>query len=124
MYIYDGLDDSGSGEELEQERLALENDSDEPPTEETQIIKGLCRVKYQFLYKLSDPEFWKENDRKIAARFAKRKQRLRDFCENYYRNISAAGKDVSYHDWSHKSRHFYVGDGPHQGWILYLILNQ
>ena len=43
LYIYDSLDDSGSGEELEQERLALENDSDEPPTEESQIIKGFVR---------------------------------------------------------------------------------
>ena len=39
--LYNDLDDGGSGEEMEQERMALENDADEPTTSEPQIITGL-----------------------------------------------------------------------------------
>ena len=102
-YIFDDLDDGGSGEEMEQERMALEHDSDDD------VDNNVAQPEI-----ITDPEFWAENDRKIARRFALRKARLRDFCDNYYRNVSTDGHDVSYHDWSHKSRHFYVGDGPHK----------
>ena len=37
---------------------------------------------------ITDPEFWADNDRKIEARFAQRKARLRDFCENTFRQSS------------------------------------
>ena len=66
---------SNSGEELEQQRLELEIDS-EPPESPTGVEI------------ITDPEFWAENDRKIEERMKLRKERLRHFCENVYRNIS------------------------------------
>ena len=82
-YILDDLD--GSGEDI---TLELHDDNKPEPI-------------------ITDSEFWAENDRKIARRFALRKARLREFCDNY----SANGHDK---DWSNKPRHFYVGDGPHK----------
>ena len=64
-----------SGEELEQQRLELEIDS-EPPESPTGVEI------------ITDPEFWAENDRKIEERMKLRKERLRHFCENVYRNVS------------------------------------
>ena len=61
-------------------------------------------------YHENDAEFWRENDRKIEARLAARKKRLENYCENIY----PAELDHSMHDWKHKTRHFYVGDGPHK----------
>ena len=58
----------------------------------------------------NDVEFWRANDEKIEARLAARKKRL----ENYCKNIYPAELDHSMHDWQHKTRHFYVGDGPHK----------
>ena len=66
---------SNSGEELEQQRLELEIDS-EPPESPTGVEI------------ITDPEFWAENDRKIEERMKLRKERLRHFCENVYRNVS------------------------------------
>ena len=57
-----------------------------------------------------DENFWVENDKKIEKRFEDRKARLAEFCKNIY----PPELDHTMHDWNHRTRHFYVGDGEHK----------